>query len=331
MERPDAVFAEKTQAGKHSDYVLVFGPADVGHHMRDYSTLFENNEFVRDRFIEFAGFVGCSAADLLDLHRSEFPLSLMQRASIALSAGMLGVADQVSLHCGPPAICGGISIGEMLAFVVSGALSVETFLSIILEGRDEPEGDEPEAVGFAFLPSDLDIHASLRGQDVEIAVDYGPVQNGRARVLMLAGMRRDLETIASSGSFPLEVLPSWKSSAAYHTKHRWFVRREIEASLAQATIVSPTCPVLSCLSGTKSITSANEVVSAILRAQTEMMSVPQLLQGIADASVKETIGVGPFLRAAKLPWPNKVRFLDDMSVKELVDSGADLEEIKNEQ
>ena len=294
-------------------YALVFAPADISHDMQDFKLLFENDNFMHRRVSQVSELLKCNPQDLFDIKSSKLKLPIMQHASLALAAGMLGIADHIVNSYGVPVVAGGISLGELIAFVVAGSLSVEGLVENILQSRDEPSGKVEEAVAFAFFPSDFNIAGALEGLEVNVAVDYGLVQNNSTQFAMLSGVRSDINIFSTKSPGLLEVLPASKVKAAYHSIFRTKVKNIIESEILDFIVQDPSFPVISCVENLGSITSSKGVISAVCRSQTEKLSVPQLLSELKKYEVSEILAIGPFLRTINLDWPNPTRFIDNLS------------------
>jgi [acyl-carrier-protein] S-malonyltransferase len=293
-------------------YALVFGSADVSHDMADMVVLYDQDEHVHQRFDHVARVAEVTVGELL---RKEPPTraSHMQLISLGLAAGMLGLADQVVAERGHPVCAGGISVGELVALTACGALSVEEMVSIIQLRVDRPQSsllEHAEAVGFVLGAAGMDTDYYRRHPDLYVSIDFGPIQSGAGRLLMLSGLRTALETFGTRGPGILEVVPSSLCQAGYHCVLRTPVRDAISTYLDQRGLSTPAWPVVSCLDASDPVVCVNDVKSVVVRAETEPLGLSNLLSGIRAHVAEEVVAIGPFLRSLTLDFGVPTTYLD---------------------
>lgn len=286
-------------------FAMVFGPADVSHQMRDMRVLHERDHRVRKRFDAVSEAAGLPVPVLLRQQEPPDGLSTVQVVCLGLLAGMLGVADGLVAERGQPACAGGVSVGELVALCLSGALSIDDAVAITRIRVDAPRSaapDDAEAVGFVLVADGEDWAFYERHPGMHVAVDYGLIQGGFGKLLMVSGLRRVLEGAGQNGPGTLEVLPPEMCRSAYHCELRRRIRDEVAHYLASRPVGTPRFPVLTCLDDTAPATDPAAARQITIRSETERLRVPNMINQMPDLGVTEALLVGPFLRSLGLDF-----------------------------
>lgn len=295
-------------------YAMVFGPADVSHQMRDMRVLHERDPRVRERFDAVSRAAGLPVPVLLRQQRIPEGMSTVQVVCLGLLAGMLGVADGLEAERGRPACAGGVSVGELVALCLSGALSIDDAVAITRIRVDAPRSaapDDAEAVGFVLVAVGEDWTFYERQPGMHVAVDYGLIQSGFGKLIMVSGLRRVLEGAGQDGPGTLEVLPAEMCRSAYHCDLRGWIRDAVAHHLATRPVGTPRFPVLTCLDDAVPATDPDAARQITVRSETERLRVPNMIEQMSALGVTEALLVGPFLRSLGLDFGVPVTCYDE--------------------
>jgi len=300
----------------NAPYALIFGPADVSHMMEDMQRLYSMAPNVRARFEQIASSAGVDV-DLI-LRKKPIPdsSSCMQIVSLGLLAGMLGIADDIIEKRGAPRCVGGVSLGEVAALCVSGALDIDDAIALIQLRVDLPEAED-ETVGFVMVMNNENRDFYHQPPEMRISVDYGLVHQGIGSLMMISGLRRTLETLGQQGNEMLEVLPSSLCNSAYHTPYRKRIAEQVEDYLANCNLTAPVCSVVTCLEELGVVTDPNGVKQMCVRSETEGLSVPSLIHHMQALKTEEVVCIGPFLRSLNIDFGMPASFRDEQWVDEI--------------
>ena len=299
-------------------YALVFGPADVSYDMADMNVLYKTNSCVRSRFEHVSQLTNLSVEVLLQQTSPSENLSRMELVSLGLAAGLLGIADHLSNKYGAAVCAGGVSIGELIALAAANAIDLNTMVEIISLRKDfsDPSTNSGrEGVGFLVLPRNANWSYYQNHDRLSVAVDYGEIQGGVSRLLMISGLHKDLQHAASDGPGTLDILPDTLCQAAYHSRYRSWIRDLIDNRISSDRFNNPDFPVISCLDSTDMVTSADNARNITLRSETECLRVGNLVDRINTTKAEQIFALGPFLRSLRIDFGLPVDFYDKEWVK----------------
>ncbi len=302
---------------------VIFGPNSGRHDMADMRGIAKRHPRVADAF-ERAAAVSGITVDVL-LHRREHPADLLPTRvnSVALAAGMLGVADTLAAAGFTPDVVGGISLGEAVAACVAGGLAERDLIAVLAAtdvGPSDPAREE--GIAFVFVPRGVDPRRYQEAEGVYLAVDYGTVRHGRGRLLMLSGRRVDLNRLAETDPLSIDVSEAPYSTAAHHTPLREHARVKRERHLAEVRTADPAIPICSGLGDGQTVTTAAGVRDLLLRNDVEPLSVPGMLGELTAHRPTSVIAVGPFLRRVGFDLPCPVAYIDGPDELDRVLDGA---------
>jgi len=304
-----------------SSYALVFGPADVSNMMQDMQLLYSCDKNVKRRFTQVARLANVTSDMLLQKEPMTANYSRVQIVSMGLLAGMLGIADSLIETRGEPCCAGGVSLGELVALCLSGAISLEDAVAIIQLRPDQAAaGGGEETVGFVMVADGEDWEFYHQPPKMFISVDYGLIHNGFGKLLMISGLRDALENEGQHGPGNMEVLPPELCQSAYHTPLRDWIRKQVEDYLGRARINAPRVPVVTCVQGQGVVRDAEAVKSITLKSETEALHVPNLIRQIGELQASEVVCVGPFLRSLNLSFSAPSSYRDERWVSETIGS-----------
>lgn len=276
-------------------WALLFAAADVSHDMSDYARLVECEEEVAEAFARVSEASNVSISQLLRPAERPTGIGQVEVISLGLLAGMTGVANMLVRRHGAPAVVGGVSLGEYAALVTANSLSLEGGVKLI-HARNV-KGEEPEAVGFAMVPEGLDWGFYGRQEGFSISVDYGPIQQGFARFLMLSGLRERLEHAQAAGPVEIEVLDENMADEAHHSQWRSYALDTVSAFLETLPLGRPVegTKVATTLPSPAYIVDGDDARAAILASEVEGLSVPTLIERFQSADITKVRAIGPFL------------------------------------
>ncbi|CCO47565.1 putative malonyl CoA-acyl carrier protein transacylase [Vibrio nigripulchritudo SOn1] len=297
-------------------YSIVFGPADVSHNMEDMQVLVKRHLCVAKRFNEVAEYSGISVNALLKKEETPSSVSNFQLSSLGLMAGMLGIADYIKSTHGAPESVGGVSLGELVALCFSSAISLKDTISIILNGEEKPHDrrNEPEGVGFVFIPNEVE-HFASDIERINVAVDYGQIQGGIGRLVMLSGLRKDLEKAAQESLLDIDVLPEELCNTAYHSPLRGAASLKISSLLEGMELNRCDYPVNTCFKDLKRLSEAEDVKSAITKNDIETLYLDELLEQQKQDKLDNVVCIGPFLRSLELNFFLPTEYFDQSWVE----------------
>ncbi|MBL4829497.1 MAG: hypothetical protein JKY55_06385 [Aliivibrio sp.] len=306
-------------------YSMLFGPADVTHTMEDMQALVNRNSFVALRFKEVSDYSGVPVSELLKEKGSRQSLPSLQMVSLGLLAGMLGIADYIASIRGAPESVGGISLGELVALCFSSAISVKDATSIILCEEKKILGGsaEPEGVGFVFLPSESDSKIFIESSSIYVAVDYGKIQSGAGNLLMLSGLRKNLEKEAEISPWEIDILPVELCDNAYHSELRSPVSWKIAELLKSMTINNCDYPVNTCFKDLRRLRTPKDVKEALIKNVVEPLFVSQLIEQQKTDDSAQMVCIGPFLRSLDLNFDLPAEYFDENWVLNSMEVGND--------
>ncbi|WP_129535534.1 hypothetical protein [Chryseobacterium sp. 3008163] len=300
-------------------YAILFAPAVLSHDMKDYKLLYSYNDFVRKRIGEVSLLTGIPVKILLKDQENNTDFSHFQIIKFCLFAGMLGIAEHIcSLEKASPVISGGISLGDLNAVCLSQAIGFEDSINI-LKLREEAEGDT-EAVALTYVDIDEDYEYFTRFEDMGIAVNFGTIDSGKRRMLMLSGHRRVLETIGKQGPADINIMPKEMCRAALHSGFRNHVADETNDYLQNITVNDPMFPIASAVRNIDIITKKQTIIENIVIGETTTLQLDQLIGQIESMNVDEIYCVGPFLRDLNINFKSNavIEYFDKKNLIHLI-------------
>ncbi|MCO6547217.1 MAG: hypothetical protein J6583_05520 [Gilliamella sp.] len=299
-----------------TEYSIIFAPADVSHSMNDMQQLYIKNIFVKKRYDQVSNYAGISVDILLRKKNYSGELSHTQIISLSLLAGMVGIYDYlISLNV-PPKTVSGISLGQLVAFCCASAISLKDAVGIIKynfsSGRSKSTS---EAVGFVFVPGgDDDYYRNFEG--IDVAVDYGFIQNNSGKFLMLSGLRSNLEEAQKEGPWDLDILDQEMCDIAYHSKLRIDIGNKLYSLLSNMEILPCSIPVLSCIPNFPRISKPEDVAIVLSKGEYETLHVTTLLEQLKLEKIDKVICIGPFLRSLNFPFTVESEYYDETTIYE---------------
>lgn len=289
-------------------YAILFAPAVLSHDMKDYKLLYTYNDFVKKRFDETSFLTGIPVKVLLKDQENTTDFSHFQIVKFGLFAGMMGIAEHIcSLEKKLPFISGGISLGDLNAICLAEAVKFEDAINILKIRRESEDGKE--AVALTYVDKDEDYQYYNRFTNMTIAVNFGLVEKGLRRMLMLSGKREVLETIGRQGPAEINIMPKEMCRAALHSKFRNYVAEETKTYLENNMINNPVFQVASAIKNFNIITEKEMVIENIIVGETNTLDLNHLIEQIESANVDKIFCVGPFLRDLN------INFKSDISVE----------------
>jgi [acyl-carrier-protein] S-malonyltransferase len=240
-------------------------------------------------------------------------LSSLQMASLGLLAGMLGIADYIVSNRGVPESVGGISLGELVALCFSSAISLKDATSIILCEKDLPLdcSAEPEGVGFVFIPRESDSNTFEHLGGIYVAVDYGEIQGGTGNLLMLSGLRENLEKSSETSPWEIDILPEELCDTAYHSELRNPASRKVAELLESIKLSNCDYPVNTCFKDLRRLRTPEDVKQALIKNVVEPLFVSQLIEQQKNDDLAEMVCIGPFLRSLDLNLGLPAEYFDE--------------------
>lgn len=291
-------------------WALLFAAADVSHDMADYAVLADKEDDVAEAFSEVSRISGVPESKLLHPEERDSTMGQVEIISLGLLAGMTGVATMLVERHGPPTVVGGVSLGEYAALVTAGSLGLKDAIGLI--HARTVKGKEPEAVGFAMVPSDIDWRFLRHQEGFTISVDYGSIQQGFARFLMLSGLRASLEAARQLGPVEIEVLEEDMADEAHHSQWRAHALKTVGDYLSTIALDGPSngTKVATTLTTPAYVENGQDARSAILASEVTGLSVPKLIERFQSEEVTAVRVIGPFLRDLALGFGVPAEYYD---------------------
>ncbi|MBT2621285.1 hypothetical protein [Chryseobacterium sp. ISL-6] len=300
-------------------YAILFAPAVLSHDMKDYKLLYRYNDFVKKRFDETSFLTGIPVNVLLKDQENTTDFSHFQIVKFGLFAGMMGIAEHIcSLEKNSPFISGGISLGDLNAICLAGAVKFEDAINI-LKIRKESEGDK-EAVALTYVDKDEDYQYYNKFPNMNIAVNFGMVDTGLRRMLMLSGEREVLETIGRQGPAEINIMPKEMCRAALHSKFRNYVAEETRTYLESNTINDPAFLIASAVKRFDIIKEKEMIRENVIVSETNTLDLNHLIKQVESTNVDKIFCVGPFLRDLNINFKSSisVEYLDKKNMIHLL-------------
>jgi [acyl-carrier-protein] S-malonyltransferase len=279
--------------------------------------LYDQFPAMRDWCDQVAEWTGTTAADLLSQQLEEGAyIALPQLLRNAIVS--LGIADILAERGIRPTAIAGWCAGMMPAACVAGCIDRRDLIELISggplgsqEGFQDPADDRPEAMAQIAFPADtpaaqIEWYYGDEWPGVYLAVDSGLLADGSYRIISVAGYLDDLERLAEAVPRKENFRIIGTYGATHSPLHRplqEFMSRHILAT----PIRDPVLPLYSGL-GAELLTTADQVVDALIRGYTDPVWLDHVRLGMKQAGVRTMIALGPGTprRLPFLQWPFEV-------------------------
>lgn len=297
-------------------YCIVFGPADVGHDMKDFKTWYQDIPEVTEAYDYVSSLIGIPTQLMFDVRNPTWDISLMQKMSISLATGMFGLAKRVIEEKGEPEFVAGVSLGELVACCVCNSIRLKDLIRLLLD-NDDYAANQNEQIAFVYAPKDSLSSRGILPENLYVAVDYGCVKPNYDRLMMVVGLEDSMRAWAEKEDYPVMLLPREMAQSAYHSPLRRHVMTKIGRDISDMHISGPQSTILSCVAGLNEVNTGRSVDELLTRSFTETLHVPQLLSNISKAGINSITCIGPFLRSSNILWPISPVFIDDSNDSDL--------------
>jgi [acyl-carrier-protein] S-malonyltransferase len=224
----------------------------------------------------------------------------------------LGVCDILAESGVRPDAAGGTSLGGMVAAGIAGAIDRESLFGLFVQFGSVPE--EPEAplhgVALAYVPaedSDLAWYYGEENPGVYLSCDIGSSADGAMRLLMLAGLRSDIDAMAERA--PLGTVFVTPIEEAFHTPLMQRVADFVEPYIENIPFKDPEIPLYSALEQ-RTLRTADEVRDMFLRNTVNTVYMPAVQDAMAADNPKHVIVPGPSLPAGVLRFAFPVSHIE---------------------
>jgi [acyl-carrier-protein] S-malonyltransferase len=223
----------------------------------------------------------------------------------------LGICDILAESGVRPSAAGGTSLGGMVAACVGGAIDRESLFGLLVQLGSVPERPDAPAhgVALAYVPAaeDLAWYYGPENPGVHLACDIGSSADGAMRLLMLGGLRTDIDAMAERA--PLGTVFVTPIEEAFHTPLMQHVADFIEPYIRQMPFTDPQIPVYSALEP-RTLRTAAEIRDMFLRNTTNTVQMTDVQNAMAQDDPKVVIVPGPSLPAGVLRFPFPVTHIE---------------------